>query len=344
MDMTKLRWMAIFLLLATAPASAGELFEIKPVVPGVWAAIAKPHKPDNANSAFVELSDSVLVVDAASTPSSARALIAEIRRRTAKPVRYLVNTHYHWDHYWGNQAFVAAFPDVEIISSDSARRDMETKELGNPLLADWRQRIPEVIEQFRKDLAAATDEKKREALRWRIEQWSAAVEEFKTMHPALPTVTFERRLVIHDAARRVEIMWLGEGHTPGDAVVYLPGEKDVMTGDLLAGDTPYIAEVNPLTWVRTLENLDRLDFEWAIPGHGDVMRGHERLELWKQYFRDLMAEVSAARSSGASLEEVKKRVVPALTAKYKSKFDETFAYAVAGNVEAAYRFAGATPK
>jgi cyclase len=92
MRIKNLKWLAVLLLLAAVtPAKAGDLFEIKPVVPGVWAAIAKPHKPDNANSAFVELTDSVLVVDAGSTPSSARALIAEIRRLTDKPVRYLLD-------------------------------------------------------------------------------------------------------------------------------------------------------------------------------------------------------------------------------------------------------------
>ena len=336
------RWtaMVVFVALAGAiPTARGqEIFDVKPVAPGVYSAIARPHKPDNANSAFVILSEGVLVVDSASTPSSARALIAEIRKLTDKPVRYLVNTHYHWDHYWGNEAFVAAFPQVEIISTADTRRDMETKELGNALLIDWRKRIPEVIEQFRKDLVATPDQERKAALHWRIEQWSAATVEFQSMAPALPKLTFERRLVIDDSAGPVEILWLGKGHTPGDAVVYLPRRTVVITGDLLAGDTPYIAEVSPIEWTRTLENLERLDFDWAIPGHGDVMRGKARLDLWKAYFRGLMAETSAASSAGASLDDVQKRVVPVLKGRYATRFDETFPDTVAGNVEAAFRF------
>src|SRR5215472_16008511 len=97
-------------------ASADDLFDIKPIGDGVYAAIAKPAYKPNCNAAIILLDDGVLVVDTHSKPSAARALIEQIKKLTDKPVRYVVNTHFHWDHYQGNQAYPSSWPaGVEII-------------------------------------------------------------------------------------------------------------------------------------------------------------------------------------------------------------------------------------
>jgi cyclase len=88
--------------IATTAAHAEDLFDIKPIADGVYAAVAKPAYKVNCNAAIIMLGDSVLVVDTHSKPSAARALIEQIKKFTDKPVRYVVNTHFHWDHYQGN--------------------------------------------------------------------------------------------------------------------------------------------------------------------------------------------------------------------------------------------------
>ena len=90
--------LALFFLLPTLCQAAEELFEIKPVADGVYAAIAKPTYRVNSNTVIILLGDGVLVVDANSTPSAARSLIEQIKKLTPKPVKYVVNTHFHWDH------------------------------------------------------------------------------------------------------------------------------------------------------------------------------------------------------------------------------------------------------
>src|SRR5947208_13912611 len=113
-------------LLAGKCAAAQDLFDIKPVADGVYAAISKPAYKVNCNAVIIFLGDSVLVVDTHSKPSAARALIAQIKKLTDKPVRYVVNTHFHWDHYQGNQAYPSSWPTgVEIISSDATRENIE---------------------------------------------------------------------------------------------------------------------------------------------------------------------------------------------------------------------------
>jgi glyoxylase-like metal-dependent hydrolase (beta-lactamase superfamily II) len=89
----------LFFLFLAAPSVADDLFDIKPVADGVYAAIAKPAYKVNCNAAIIFLDDAVLVVDTHSKPSAARALIEQIKKLTPKPVEFVVNTHFHWDHY-----------------------------------------------------------------------------------------------------------------------------------------------------------------------------------------------------------------------------------------------------
>ena len=98
------------------PAGAQPLFDLQKLADGVYAALATPRSPINCNAAVVVLDDAVLVVDTHSRPSSAKALIAQIRTITDKPVRFAVNTHFHWDHAQGNHAYPVAFPQQVTIT------------------------------------------------------------------------------------------------------------------------------------------------------------------------------------------------------------------------------------
>src|SRR5689334_22476111 len=100
----------LVLLFSGKSATAQDLFDIKPVADGVYAAISKPAYKVNCNAVFSVLCDSDLVVDTHSKPSAARALIAQIKKLTDKPVRYVVSTHFHWDHYQGNEAYPSPWP------------------------------------------------------------------------------------------------------------------------------------------------------------------------------------------------------------------------------------------
>src|SRR5436190_8914364 len=117
---------AVLCLLTASLARAEDLFDIKPMADGVYAAIAKPAYKVNCNAAIIFLGDSVLVVDTHSKPSAARALTEQIKKITDKPIRYVVNTHFHWDHSQGNSAYSAWPGGVEIISSTATRDNIET--------------------------------------------------------------------------------------------------------------------------------------------------------------------------------------------------------------------------
>jgi cyclase len=332
-----LRWLGIIVLLwAPFLCAADQLFEIKPVVDGVYAAIAKPQYKVNCNAAIILLEDGVLVVDTHSKPSAARALIAQIKTVTDKPVKYVVNSHFHWDHYQGNQAYPSSWPGgVEIISSEVTRESIEYR--GIPRVKHEMTTMPQQIEKLKADLAKTTEAQQRREIEANLRQAEEYFGELKTMQVTLPNLTFDRSLIIHDKARTVEILWLGKAHTDGDVFVYLPKEKFIATGDALHGWTPYMGDSYPYDWIKTLDAAEKLDFDYVVGGHGDVMRGKNQFELWKQYFTDLLSETASAFSQGATLDEARKRLAPALEAKYTGKFPDTFAQDVIPNIEKAYR-------
>jgi glyoxylase-like metal-dependent hydrolase (beta-lactamase superfamily II) len=330
-------FLAVMLCLFTAAvAHAEDLFDIKPMADGVYAAIAKPAYKVNCNAAIILLGDSVLVVDTHSKPSAARALIEQIKKLTDKPVRYVVNTHFHWDHYQGNQAYPSSWPSgVEIISSQATRDNIEHR--GIPRVKYEIATMPKEIEQLKADLANATDAAQKQKLQSDLAQAEDYLSELQSMQITLPTMTFDRSLVIHRKTRTVQILWLGNGHTNGDVWVYLPKEKILFCGDALHGWTPFMGDSYPFDWIQTLDAAEKLDFEQALGGHGDVMHGKETFELWKAYLRDLLDETAKVYGSGASLEDTKKEVSKTLVAKYAAKFDPDFSKSVGANVTKAYQ-------
>jgi cyclase len=320
--MKRYLWLAAVVLWSVQTFGA-ELFDIKPMADGVYAALSKPVYKINCNAAIILLDDSVLVVDTHSKPSAARELIAEIKKLTDKPVRYVVNTHFHWDHYQGNQAYPSSWPaGVEIISSEMTRFNIEKR--GIPRVKHEITTMPKQIEELKAQLAKATDAKQKAEIQSNIAQAEDYLSELKTMQFTLPTMTFDRSLIIRRKSRTVQILYLGRAHTDGDVFVYLPREKILITGDSLHGATPYMGDSYPYEWIQTLDTAEKLDFDQSLGGHGGIMHGKERFELWKAYFGDLMEQTAQVYSDGAMLEEAQKKVSDWLIAKYADKFDPDF--------------------
>jgi glyoxylase-like metal-dependent hydrolase (beta-lactamase superfamily II) len=337
----KSRFLLLFLLLlpvacVAAGAPGEDIFDIKPMADGVYAAIAKPAYKVNCNAAIIVLGDSVLVVDTHSKPSAARALIEQIKKLTPKPVKFVVNTHFHWDHYQGNEAYPSSWPaGVEIISSEATRTNIER--IGIPRIKNEIVNMPQEIAGLKKDLEKASTAEQKNAIQENIHQAEAYFAELKSMQVTLPTMTFDRSLILRRGGRTVEILWLGRAHTDGDVFVYLPNEKVIVTGDALHGWTPFMGDSYPYEWIQTLDAAEKLDFNSVLGGHGDVMRGKLRFELWKQYFHDLMERTAAVYAEGATLEQAQKSVSDFLTKKYADKFDPNFPKSVPANINKAYQ-------
>jgi glyoxylase-like metal-dependent hydrolase (beta-lactamase superfamily II) len=334
--MTRRLLLSLLLLLPARCFGAEDIFDIKPMADGVYAAIAKPAYKVNCNAAIVVLGDSVLVVDTHSKPSAARGLIEQIKKLTPKPVKYVVNTHFHWDHYQGNEAYPSSWPaGIEIISSEATRQNIQR--LGIPRIKNEIVTMPQEIANLKTELEKASAAEQKASIQENIRQAEAYVAVLKLMQVTLPTMTFDRSLILRRGSRTVEILWLGRAHTDGDVFVFLPKERVLVTGDALHGWTPFMGDSYPYDWIQTLDAAEKLDFDSVLGGHGDVMHGKVRFELWKQYFQDLMERTAAAYAEGASLEQVQKSVSSFLTKKYADRFDPNFSKNVGANVTKAYQ-------
>ena len=304
-----------FLCLLCVPASLfSQSLDIQKVADGVYAAIPKPGRIVGANAAFIVDRGEVLVVDTHYRPSAARELIAEIKKITPLPVRYVVNTHWHNDHVQGNQAYVGAFgPNVEYISQHLTRQDMMGKAL--PGIKDQLNNLPRDITAAESRLASGKgeqgetlSEEQRQQLSQRIADLKSYLEELQAIQPTLPTLTFERSLVLHRPSRDIYVLYYGKGHTRGDVVVFLPKEKVVVTGDLLTNGIPFMRDAYPVEWVEALGSVERLDFATAIPGHGPVQQGKKQLSRLISFLADAVAAVKDAVAKGQSLDDAKKSV------------------------------------
>jgi glyoxylase-like metal-dependent hydrolase (beta-lactamase superfamily II) len=288
-------------------------FDIISVADGVYAAIGRPGVA--SNGAFIVNKDDVLVVDTHLRPSWARDLIAEVRKVTSKPVRYVVDTHWHPDHVQGNQAYLSVFGNtVEYLAQHNTREDMIRKGIPSvqqSLTTD----VPNTIARLEKFLAEGKDSQgnaltaeTRKQLEGQLASTKSYLEELKQIQITLPTLTFERSLILHKPDREIHIYYFGKGHTRGDVVVYLPKEKVLVCGDLLTNGIPFTRDAYPVEWITTLEALDKLDWTQAIPGHGGVQQGKGQLEKLIAYMKEMVAAVKDAVAKGMSLEEAKKTI------------------------------------
>src|SRR5262249_45065020 len=282
---------------ATAPGAPTDLFEIQNVADGVYFAFARPQAVGNCNAAIFVNSADVLVVDSHSKPSAAAGLIAQIRKQvTTKPVRYLVDTHFHWDHSQGNAGYRDAFgKNLQIISS-AKTKELEAEFLkarlresldpnGHPFTSQ--PHIPVLLEAARKQLSDARTEEERARLAERVRQLQSFQEEMRNFEPVFPTVTFDKTHVIKDKAHDLHVEFHGRAHTAGDVVVYCPQKRVVATGDMVLGTLPFMGDSFPEEWPKTIDSVARLDFDRVCGGHGTGGQGKQRMMDQRNYLGEL---------------------------------------------------------
>ncbi len=285
---------------------------LKQVAPGVYAALQPfADRFNDSNSAIIIDESSVVVVDTQTTLTATRGIVDQIRKLTDKPVRFVINTHWHGDHVQGNQVYRDAFPGVQFIAQTNTREDMEMRTTAE--LKDSVANLPAQIEQYKQMLASGktsdgtplTDDQKKIA-QMRVDVFSAQLPDLRQTQIVLPDITFDQSMTLYQGARQIRLIHFA-GHTRGDVVIYLPSEKVLITGDLL-DDMPFTGHGSPAGLVGTLRELDKLDFDTVIPGHGEIERGHEHLRLIAQLFDSIVSQVQASVENGLSLDDTKKKV------------------------------------
>ncbi len=295
-----------------APAGAvyeGEAFTFHQIQPGIYHAVGTGSLSVGCNGSIFVNENDVLVVDSHITPAAAWALLKELKNITDKPVRYVVNTHFHFDHAHGNQVFP---DDVEIIGHEFTRAQLVSGASKNGrswelFVGGLPARLTEMQAQLKaaqdaSDTAQAEELKKNIEVQKHYQDATAAIE----VDP--PTTTLSQRMTIFRAGREIQLLYLGRGHTGGDVVVYLPQEKVVATGDLLTAGLSYMGDGYLDEWVDTLEALKSLDFEVVLPGHGQAFREREKIDWFQSYLRDLSPKIAKMHADGVSAADAAKQI------------------------------------
>lgn len=233
-----------------------------------------------------------LVVDSCLLPSIARSDIELIRQWTDKPVRYLVNTHWHGDHTWGNGTYLDSFPGISIIAHS------ETSRLMQGYLPNFIQRNIQGAQQIKEILKNGKDEngnpitaELKAQLEADIPNAEMRAVEYKSLVTQLPNVTFEKELQLNLGNREVQLKFLGRGNTSGDIIVYLPQEKVVVAGDLIVYPFPFLIGGFPSEWSKTIHKIGQLQAGTIVPGHGAVLAGNDAKD-YLHFVRELLETVT----------------------------------------------------
>ncbi len=307
---------AVLTTAMTSGAATGPSFITERLADGVYA--VRPVETAgfglDANSLVVVGQDGVLVVDAQFSASATREVIAAVRRVTDKPVRWLVNTHWHDDHVSGNAEWQRARPELEVISAAAMRDDMASSGATNR--QNFLMQIPGTLGYLR-DMAAKgtgidgapSDTGEINAIaRYATLLERFAAESALTPH-VLPTRTFTDSLVLDLGRRRVVLRTPGRGHTRADVIVDVPDAGVIATGDLVIWPVPFVGTTSfPREYGATLGALLARPHRILLPGHGPVLRDDVHVVRTRDMLAAITREVDSLRVAGLPIDSVRKRI------------------------------------
>ena len=238
------------------------------IAPGVFfRKVETQPKFIGCNQGWIVFEDFVLVIEA-SFPNQAEELIKEIRKTTDKPIKYVFDTHWHGDHADGNPVFIR--DGASAIASENAR------------------------DQFVNKGIASFDKQKQEK-----------PEEYGKLKYGIPSLYFPKKMVIEDSTQRVELIHIGHGHTPGDAVAWLPKHRILFTGDsCVNGAFNYTGESSTSSWIAVLTEMAKFPIKRICPGHGE-MSDATLVPMQRRYFVELRQAIQEAINAKKSLDEIK---------------------------------------
>jgi glyoxylase-like metal-dependent hydrolase (beta-lactamase superfamily II) len=284
----------------------GRAFEFRPVAEGVYFAVGTGNLSAESNAVIVVNDADVLVVDGETSPAAGWALLEELKTITPKPVRYVVLTHFHYDHAHGTQAFP---PGTEIIGTEFTRQMIATgKSVSHPTAAGNRAFSNAQITSLTQALDTASSVASRQDIEHRRSVWQEYVASLETLQPVPPNVTVSGRMTLIRGNREIVIQFPGPAHTAGDLVVWLPKERILVTGDVLQSNLPYMGDGFLNQWADALDSLQALHPAVILPGHGDAITDMAIVHRLRDYLRDVWKQSAELKRQGLSYEEAAKRL------------------------------------
>ncbi len=243
-------------------------FKVVQLASGVFACIHEFGGEGICNSGVINMGNYTVVIDPFMSPKAAVELLQWIEYNSLPPVKYVINTHYHNDHVRGNQVFnqnvdiVSTRKTAELIASEEPKAIAAESNYAPDLCA----RFSAMKSGFKGD----TLDRSFLVLKMMQPYFCTLQRSKDEILTRTPNLIFETKMIIGES-RKLEIIDMGEGHTPSDVVVYLPEEGILFAADLVTGDFhPYLPDGNPESWIEILTEMLKWPIKWVVPGHGYV--------------------------------------------------------------------------
>jgi glyoxylase-like metal-dependent hydrolase (beta-lactamase superfamily II) len=287
------------------------------IADGVYLFKTAPYGPVglDGNSIAIISNDGVLVFDSNGTPSASRAVLNEIRSITSQPVKYVVNSHWHWDHWYGTEVYKAAFPAVQIIAHEKTRAMMmgPAIEFNKPGIES---QLPGFIKDLEQRIAAAERAAAPPAnlprLKQTLEEARFFLDQKKNVSFTFPNVTFTNQLTLFMGEREIQVRHHDRAVTPGDAFLYLPKEKILITGDLLINPISFALSVYPNVVAedaRASRGARRIDHR-ARPRRPDARQDAAARDDGR--LSTLLAQGKALKAKGVDVDTARDQLMPSL--------------------------------
>ena len=285
------------------------------LAPGVWAGIRQDpfELPQEGNAVFVVTDQGVVLFDAGGYPVMGERIVAKVRSVTDKPITHVVISHWHGDHMRGLQGIVAAFPNVQIFAHPFSRDFVASTQ------DKWLKRRVTMVPNIRKNLGAAIDKnvdmsgrpltaKEKAWLEAGLGETNEIESENKRTEYIVPTATFTDQMTLFMGGREVRFMHLGNAHTAGDLIMWLPKEKIVATGDIVTAPVPLMPSPYTDEYVEVLGKIKALGFQTLVPGHGLVEHDGEYVDLLSDLIKTVSTQMKTLVAKGLSEDDATKRI------------------------------------
>ena len=280
-------------------------FRLEQLADGVYAAIHADDGWATCNAGIIDLGDRTLVFDTFMSPQAAGDLKDAAEQLTGRPVRWLVNSHPHNDHIWGNQAFDQ---DVDILSTNRTRELIITE---GPLEVQAYHEIAQTrLDGLEAQLAEESDLITRNHLRVFIVYFQAIIATLPILQIRLPNLTFTGEFTFNGSMRSAKLISFEGGHSGSDAILNLPDDGIVFMSDLLfIGGHPYLPDGDPVKTKLFLAEVRKLQAKIFVPGHGPVGQTSD-LDWMDEYIDTLNALVRSAIENGGTEAEIGNIAMP----------------------------------
>jgi cyclase len=220
--------------------------------------------------------EGVFFIDTYIQTNYAEEAIQTLKKITKLPVTYVLNTHWHYDHVMGNAIFKKAYPNCKIIMQDSTYAYMISKVI--PKIATTKQDTKDDIAQLTKEISEGKmsngntlTEKMKSFWEWQLREAQDYGRSFKENRMVNADITFSDSMTFHWGSLTLQLLHASEnGHSKGDAILWIPEKKLVVTGDIIVGPTPYATNPNVPGLIKSIKNILDMQPAIIIPGHGPV--------------------------------------------------------------------------